>query len=126
MPVQKTRKCPKCHGRGWLRRCPECHGEGEIEVPMITALPNLQADLAEAMQQDAAADATLLALQKENSDLKQQIADMQKPKVVKILNIQSVAPETLWYEARSPGSPKTGPHGTITIVPGSPATADFH
>jgi len=93
---------------------------------MITALPKLQADLAEAMQQDAAADATLLALQKENSDLKQQIADMQKPKVVKILNIQSVAPETLWYEARSPGSPKTGPHGTITIVPGSPATADFH
>src|SRR6478672_6518955 len=99
MPVQKTRKCPKCHGRGWLRRCPECHGEGEIEVPMITALPKLQADLAEAMQQNA---------------------DMQKPKVVKILNIQSVAPETLWYEARSPGSPKTGPHGTITIVPGSP------
>lgn len=60
------------------------------------------------------------------AQLKQQIADLTAPKAVTISDIQTVAPETLWYEARSPGAPKTGPHGTVTIVPGSPATADFH
>lgn len=59
------------------------------------------------------------------AQLKQQIADLTAPKVATISDIQAVAPETLWYEARSPGAPKTGPHGTVTIVTGSPATADF-
>jgi hypothetical protein len=62
----------------------------------------------------------------------QKIAELQaelnalKPKVVTLANIQAVIPETLWYEARSPGAPKTGLHGTVAITPGSPATADFH
>jgi len=59
------------------------------------------------------------------AQLKQELADLTAPKSVTLSSIQSVAPETLWYEARSPGAPKTGPHGTVAIVPGSPATADF-
>ena len=83
------------------------------------ALQDLQTSLTEAIQLDAAKDSQI-------ADLQKQISDLTAPKVVTISNIQAVAPETLWYEARSPNSPKTGPHGTVTIVPGSPATADFH
>ena len=34
MPIQKTQKCPRCHGAGTVgktkRSCPLCKGEGEI------------------------------------------------------------------------------------------------
>jgi hypothetical protein len=52
----------------------------------------------------------------ENSDLKGKVT---------LRNIQSVQPETLWYEARSANAPKTGPHGTVAIRLGEPAIADF-
>ena len=76
-------------------------------------------------------DATAAAQLSDQQDaqiaaLRQQIADLTAPKVVTLSNIQAVAPETLWYEARDASAPKTGPHGTVTIIPGSPATADFH
>lgn len=57
--------------------------------------------------------------------LQQQVADLSKPQPVVISNIQAVMPETLWYEARDASAPKTGPHGTISIVPSNPATVDF-
>lgn len=84
------------------------------------ALQDALNSLATAVQLDAAKDSKI-------ADLEQKIADLSAaPKVVTISEIQAVMPEVLWYEARSPGSPKTGPHGTVTIVPGSPAIADFH
>lgn len=59
--------------------------------------------------------------------LKQQIAELTKPKVVTLSSIQSVVPpKQYWYEARSQNDPHTGPHGTATITPGEPAVIDFH
>jgi len=110
--VQKMRKCPRCNGHGEI---PYGRRKKEFVKPEFQKIiddATAAAALADAQDQQIAA-------------LKQQIAELTAPKVVTISNIQSVMPETLWYEARSPGSPKTGPHGTVAIVPGSPATADF-
>jgi hypothetical protein len=138
-PVHKTTRCPRCRGYG-KTTCSRCNGRGEItlirkgkrfnligdEIEMNPSLATLQSDITDAQDKLAAAvkiddakDAQIAALQK-------QIADLTAPKVVTLSNIQAVAPETLWYEARDASAPKTGPHGMVTIVPGSPATADFH
>lgn len=111
--VEKLHKCPRCKGSGLV---PYRRRKKDFMVPEIQKII------------DAANAASALVDQQNQqiAKLQQQIADLTAPKVVTLSNIQSVMPETLWYEARSPGSPKTGPHGTVTIVPGSPATADFH
>lgn len=111
--VQKMRKCPKCHGSGEV---PYGRKRKDFVRPEIQKIID---DAAVAGNIVDAQDALIV-------QLKQQIADLTAPKPVAIAQIQAVMPETLWYEARSPGAPKTGPHGTITIAPGSPATADFH
>lgn len=76
-------------------------------------------------------DQTILGLQKDVSDMTITAFELMSKfkhlqNKVTIVGIQAMVPETLWYEARSAGAPKTGPHGTVLIKPGSPATADFH
>src|SRR5580765_1102721 len=111
--VQKMRKCPTCHGHG--------------EVPYGRRKKDFMKPEYQKIIDDATAASTLADQQDQLiAKLQQQIADLTAPKVVTISNIQSVMPETLWYEARDASAPKTGPHGTVTIVPRSPATADFH
>lgn len=100
-----------------------------MNIPLQAA----QNDLADAVKLDESKDQQLATKDQEIATLNQtivalqkQIADLTPAKSVTLSDIQAVAPETLWFQARSAGAPKTGPHGTITIAPGSPATADFH
>lgn len=87
---------------------------------MNSGITQAQADLVTAATLDEAKDAQIITLTKQVADLTAAVSS------VTLTGIQSAMPETLWYEARSAGAPKTGPHGTIAIVPSSPATADFH
>lgn len=87
---------------------------------MNSGITQAQADLIMAAALDEAKDTQITTLTRQVADLTAAASS------VTLTGIQSAMPETLWYEARSAGAPKTGPHGTITIIPGSPATADFH
>jgi len=110
--VEKLRKCPKCHGSGFVP-----HGRRK----QANMKPEFQKII------DDATAASALADQQDQkiADLQAQLAAALGPKPVVISNIQAGMPETLWYEARDASAPKTGPHGTVNIVPGSPAVADF-
>src|SRR5579859_760360 len=87
---------------------------------MNISLQAAQKDIADAINLDEAKDAQIALLEKQIAE-----ATTVENKVT-IWGIQSVQPETLWYEARSPGAPKTGLHGAVTIKVGEPAVADFH
>lgn len=111
--VEKLHKCPRCKGSGFVP-----HGRGKKTV--------MKQEFQKII--DDATAASVLADQQDQkiADLQAQLAAALGPKPVVISNIQAGMPETLWYEARDASAPKTGPHGTVSIVPGSPATADFH
>lgn len=66
----------------------------------------------------------LVETQQQLSDANKQLALAKN--WVTLQNIQTVMPEQLWYEARDASAPKTGPHGTVNISVGEPATFDFH
>lgn len=110
--VQRFIKCPKCHGHG--------------EVPAGRTRRNRMKP-----EYQAIIDATTKASDLDDAKDKQ-IADLQAkldaltPKMVTLASVQKTMPGIFWYEARSKNDPHTGPHGTVTIVPGEPATADFH
>jgi hypothetical protein len=94
---------------------------------MNSALTAAQNDIAEAGKLDDAKDQTITQQGQQITTLQKQVADLTAAAgIVTISEIQAVMPEQLWYEARSASSPKTGPHGTVTVTPGAPATADFH
>jgi hypothetical protein len=107
-------------------KCPRCHGHGEVPVGRtrkgVVMKPEYQA-IVDATQKASDLDD---AKDKQIADLQSKLAAATAPKIVTLSNIQSVAPETLWYEARDASAPKTGPHGTVNVVPGNPATANFH
>jgi hypothetical protein len=110
--VEKLHKCPRCKGSGFVPHGRRKKAIMKSEYQAIIDATQRASDL------DDAKDQQIL-------DLQAQLAAL-KPKSVTLANIQTSMPETLWYEARSPNAPKSGPHGTVTITPGSPATADFH
>jgi len=115
--VEKLRKCPRCRGSGFV---PYRRRKQDFMVPEIQKIID-DANAASALVDQK--DQQIASLQKQIADLK----NPPKPKLVTLSSIQTVAPkQQYWYEARSAGDPKTGPHGTATILSGEPAVVDFH
>lgn len=147
MPVIKTRKCPRCHGRGYLKGCPKCKGRREIVVkrsngaePMNSSLQKLQEDFqadftaASAIDEQreadlAAKDATIQGLQKQLAAIPK-IPSFRKPTVHAGLHCYQLftADKKIPFQWIQPGNVgntgggSSAAHGSETwkVIPGQP------
>lgn len=106
--------------------------EQELEANAATIATD-EAQIAADAATHAADQATIAADETTIAKDEDTIAALTPRPVVTITGIQTVLPEKasdgslgLWYEARSAGAPKTGPHGSINVTVGEPAVDDFH
>ena len=126
--IMQQLTCPGSTSARMCRSCESVRDVGHGFVPHGRRKQEfVRPEVQKIIDDASAAGAVVDAQDQLITQLKQQIADLTKPKAVTLSGIQIVAPQKqYWYEARSQNDPHTGPHGTATILSGEPAVVDFH